>query len=482
MSKKQSFLSGLSFDIISRLIFILAGYSLNIILARYLGPVDYADIALILSLLTIYNVFLTNGVRQSIANYATEKGIALQILWKKSFLSQTLISLLLTAIALLCARLMSVFFRDESLFIYFIMVAIVIPFNGYYFLQIGLLNGLKRFKEQSIVASIYSIVRFLLILFIVFVFNLSVEGVIIGTALAYIVAFFSRYFFIKTLNSEGNAVSFRSIFSNSIKYIHLFFLITVFLNIDIFLQKKYLTNDSDIGVYGAVASLGRFSYFLFFSVTSTFFPIVTELWNKRKHVEIRIKVNKIYHILIIVSLLIYTVVELFSKEIMYIMYGQEYLSGAGYIGVYTLAISFLSLNVFFINVLSIISNAKKLFVILWSFLFFSMAISYYMFDIFNVKAVPLSLLICQLIMHVVLLFLINKKFVLVFVKYFVILIGIYFSHIYFFESLNDLIFSLLMRVLFITMLLIILYFINKEFRNTLDLLRNKFQGNKSKKN
>ena len=45
-NSKHIFISGLSFDILSRVVFILAGFTVNIVLARVLGAEKYGDIAI----------------------------------------------------------------------------------------------------------------------------------------------------------------------------------------------------------------------------------------------------------------------------------------------------------------------------------------------------------------------------------------------------------------------------------------------------
>lgn len=392
----KDLIKGISIDLVSKICFIFFGYSLNIILARLFGPSEYSIIAIILSMLTIYNVFLTNGVRQAISFFIANDIYSNKQIWQRSLIIQFVVSFLLSLISLSLASTLTKFYDDNNLYSYLLIIAIVIPFNGIYFLQIGLLNGLKHFKYQALLSIIYSSSRFILILILIYIFKLSIYAVIYGTASAYIIAFLARFTFKRSLSPKGITISYKELIKKSVGFIHLFFLITIFLNIDILLQKKIMTSTIEVGIYGAVSNIGRFSYFLFFSITSTIFPIITKLWKNNKIQEIENNINNIIIYSIPVITIIGVITYSFSDYIMLLFYGKEYISGSKFLSIFTLTICFLSINVFFANILTIINSVKPTLIAFWMTLilviFFSFICNFY----FKSMSVPICLLIGQI--------------------------------------------------------------------------------------
>jgi len=403
MGKNNTLTKGISYDLISRLIFISVGYALNIFLARYLGPSKYGYIAIVLSVLTIINVFLTNGVRQTISEFLSQATFSPIKIWRSALIAQSIICCILVILFAVLAKPFALLLGETSLYKYFLLILFVIPFNGIYFLQIGLLNGLQKFKEQSICTSVYSLTRFITIAFIILLFNVDVTGVILGTIVAYLTGFFARFFFVKRLEHKGSDVSWGNVFKNSLKYLHLFSLITLLLNVDIFIQQKILNDKALTGVYGAISNFSRFSYFLFFSVTSTIFPIITKLWKEQRMQEIKEKTLRLYGVLVILSLAIFSIVESFSELIIKIVYGTDYLGGVQYMGVYTFAVCLLSINVYLSNIVLIKKKTKLVFLSMWSSLLVYITMSFSISKTMDAMAVPFSFLVCQLMLQIVLL-------------------------------------------------------------------------------
>lgn len=404
---KRLFISGLSFDLFSRIVFILSGFSINIVLARILGAEKYGDVTIILSILTLLNVFLTNGVRQGLSRFIADPQLASSDIWRKSVLLQTTICVFLIGIAAIGVKPLSIYLKAPSLAKYFYLLLIVIPLNGLYYLQVGILNGLRRFRQQAIVTIIYSIARILIIFLFLFAFNMELGAVILGTAAAYFFAFLYGHFQWKA-DREGKKISLRELTGFSIQITILFSIIALFLNIDIIVIKNLEPERKLVGIYGAMVNVGRIAYFLLFSFSSTIFPIISNLKAREANEEIPLIIKDVLSAFFFLGTFFFMITTFFSDLLIQILYGTNYALAADYLPIYTLAMVFLSLMVFLSNILFIVQEKRLFIPLIFLFLVFEIMGIYFMFDHLGISSGPRMSLITLFSATVFLVILVGK--------------------------------------------------------------------------
>lgn len=357
MNNKNLFIYGTSLDFISRVVFIVCGFALNILFARYFGVERYGDLALILSILTLLNVFLTNGISNALSRFISINETNQIDVFKKSIILQIVIVISITIFIVLGINPICNYLNINYLKSYLYLILILLPLNAFYYLFIGVLNGLRDFKSQSIINIIYPILRLLLVLFLIFVFKLGITAVIIGTAIAYLP---SIYYALQKchLNNTGVEISYKEIVKFSFKIMLLFLLITIFLNIDLIVIKSLTDNKKDIGLYGAVMSIGKIAYFILYSISTIIFPIISNMKSKGKSHEIPKLLLKVFNFFFGISVLIQLVMIFYSKDILQLLYGRDYAEGYLLLPLYTLGIISLSLTSLISNILFVIYNGK----------------------------------------------------------------------------------------------------------------------------
>ena len=73
MSKTQDGLAiGSAFLILSKVIFLISGYAVNILAARILGPSSYGIVGIIISIMTLMNIFFLTGFPRATSKYLSE--------------------------------------------------------------------------------------------------------------------------------------------------------------------------------------------------------------------------------------------------------------------------------------------------------------------------------------------------------------------------------------------------------------------------
>ena len=391
-NSKQLFLSGFSFDIFSRAVFIISGFTINVVLSRVLVAEKYGDVAILLSVIMLLNVFLTNGIPNSLSRFIADPQINNSDLWKKTVLLQTTVVVLVTGFAVIGTKHICLYLNTPSLTRYFYLLLIILPLNGWFYLHIGALNGLRYFRQQAIVNILYPVSRIVIIFFLLFAFNLDLIAVILGTAIAYIPAFIYGQSQWKTVGN-GKKISIRRLIVFSFQVMFLFGIITLFLNMDLIVIKNLEPNRELVGKYGAMINVGKIAYFLLYSFSSTIFPIISNLKAENSSERISTLLRVVLSAYIFLGVFIFMITLFFSDLIITALYGSAYLFAAANLSVYTLAIIFLSITAFFSNVLFILLERKGFLLFLFLFLLLEIIGIYLSFHHLGILAGPLMFLL-----------------------------------------------------------------------------------------
>lgn len=357
MNNKKLFIYGTSLDFSSRVIFIITGFVLNVVFARYFGVEIYGDLAIILSLLTLLNVFLTNGVPNTLSKYMAAVDVKQTDLFYKTIIIQLMVTVIISFIFLICVDPLCRYSNILYLKRYLFMLLVLLPLNALFYLSIGVLNGLRDFKSQAIVNIIYPVLRLLSILFLIFGFKMGITGVILGTAIAYLPSIyfaFSKFKFTK----RGQIINVKEIISFSFKIMGLFLLVTIFLNVDLIVIRSLAESKKDVGIYGAMMTIGKIAYFILYSFSTIIFPIISKMKSEDNNTEIPNLLNKVFNIFFGVSALIIITILFYSSDILRILYGNEFVKGYKLLPPYTLGIIGLSTTSLIANILFVIQKNK----------------------------------------------------------------------------------------------------------------------------
>lgn len=357
MNNKNLFIYGTSLDFISRVVFIISGFILNVIFARYFGAEKYGDLAIILSMLTLLNVFITNGVPNSLSKYMSNENIRQKDLYKKSLLIQLLVVIVIISLSLISINLLYGLGKIFYLKKYLYMILTLLPLNALFYLSIGVLNGLRDFKNQAIINIIYPVLRLICVLILMFYFKMDIIAVIIGTAIAYIPSIHFAFSKFRLIDS-GEKIEIKEIVKFSLKIMGLFLLVTIFLNIDLIVIRSLVDNKKDVGVYGAMMSIGKIPYFILYSFSTIIFPIISNMKSVSNSIEIQDLLKKVFNLFLGVGALILLIIIFYSKDILGVLYGSEFINGYLLLPAYTFGIIGLSITSLIANILFVIDKKK----------------------------------------------------------------------------------------------------------------------------
>ncbi|MFA5173802.1 MAG: oligosaccharide flippase family protein [Candidatus Pacearchaeota archaeon] len=353
----------------------LVNYLFQFILARMLGPEDYAVLAVVTSMIYLFNV-PTMSIQTVVSKYTTSFVVRKEFGKIKSLMGYLTKRILLIAlIAFILFSLLSLILTDLlKISIGILIFTGLVLFGAFiYPIGIGILQGLKKFKSWGINFILISIIKILIAVSLVLV-GFRVYGAIVGFIAANILGF------LLILPEINNILKTHDGFKEKIKILNqqniitflAILMITILYTLDVVLAKIFFKAEL-VGQYAVLSMIGKMILFSTMAISLAMFPISSERFETGTKTKSIIKKS-----IILVSGLCLTAVLLFyffPQIIISILFGMRYTS-VGYLLVYVgIAFSFLSLlNLFILYKISINTFKIKHLFVLGLFLVMQVAI------------------------------------------------------------------------------------------------------------
>ena len=321
-------------------------YFYNLMLGRYLGPTQFADAAILITLLLVLSFVAMTfqlTVTKLTVEFATDQ--------KNAFIAKVYQYAIGTGLVLgmstvvFATHLKSIFQTQSSGM--FVAFGLAIPLYFIMSVNRGILQGENRFFDLSITYQGEMLCRLLLTFTLLLLFDLPSEyAVSIAIGISFIAGLFP------VRNIDTNKLRVTTIPKIEQKRILLFFLLTacyeltqiVCNNSDILLVKHYFPS-YDAGLYASLALIGRVVYFVTWMFVMLLLPKVLK---DRKEGNDPVPVLKKYlGYITLLSIFIVGFTFIFPQIAVNLLFGDQYMSIAPLLGRYALATSFFALaNIF----------------------------------------------------------------------------------------------------------------------------------------
>src|SRR5262245_31574235 len=138
-------------------LFVVAGYIINVVLGRALGPLEYGLFGVVIGLMTVANALQTSGVPQALAKFAAEQRHSPADLLLTGGILQMVSSLVLAVALLVLAEPLALLLGDLSLTEPLRVAALAIPTYALFTLLNGIEGGRGNYVRQASMLSIYSV-------------------------------------------------------------------------------------------------------------------------------------------------------------------------------------------------------------------------------------------------------------------------------------------------------------------------------------
>lgn len=308
------------------------------LLAR-LGSSNYGLISLSLAILSFVSTFAGLGLKTGITRYISYyKGKEDNKRIKGSILSSIQISLPLSLILMILLFVFSekisvLIFHNIELTFLLRILSLTLPLITMSDILLGIIIGFQRIEYRVLIKDILE--NFIRLIFTFIVIYLGYK--LIGVAVVYILSFVittilsfcflqKKIFpFVKTNVIPKLLTKELLIFSYPLIFVGIF---TLFIKWTDVLIIGFFRSTSEVGIYNVALPTANLLVIIPTAFMSLFMPVITELYSKKKFSKIillsRINSKWIFFLNFPIFLLIF----LFSKDILRLMFGAEYMAGS----------------------------------------------------------------------------------------------------------------------------------------------------------
>ncbi|MGY5352853.1 sugar isomerase [Wenyingzhuangia sp. IMCC45533] len=321
-------------------------YLYNLLLGRLLGPEQFSDAAILITLLLVLS-FVAMTFQLVVARFSVTIKQSLFSHFLVYVLKKSLIVGFVLGIAVVAfSKQLQVFFNTSSSTM-FVIFGCGIPLYFLMSVNRGFFQGAKEFIKLSISYQLEMLTRLSLTLALIYILKTSTSNIIaIGIMGSLLIGVFPMKFNLSVLKQKAQLPS------TEVVLIKKFFIITAFYeltqiiinNSDILLVKHYF-DTYNAGLYASLALIGRVVYFIAWMFVMLLLPTVVQLKKEGKSTT-KVLLKYVFYISII-GLVIVTVCKLYPVFIIQVLFGDSYVSMAPLLWRYALATSvFAVANIF----------------------------------------------------------------------------------------------------------------------------------------
>lgn len=331
------------------LFFILSGYLINIILGRYLGPAAYGIYGVIISLMTAINLTQTAGLPQAVAKFVAEDELKGDTVLKSGLIIQVISTLCTSILFFFLAFPIAKLLKDVTLVPYLQTVAAVFPLYGIYSLYLNYYNGLHHFKTQAFMGILYSFIKLIAVILLVYFFH--VYGAIFGFIIA---PFLALIFWLHIPKKATNQFPYKKLILFSLPLIGMAIFSNLLQSIDLFFVKALLHVNKLTGFYTANQNIAEIPYYGVIAVASVLFPSISRHVSQNLAEKTKNLISKSLRFTTLIILPSILIISATSLDVLRLLFSSSYSQGADSLSILAIGNGFFTL---FIILTTIISGA-----------------------------------------------------------------------------------------------------------------------------
>ena len=301
-------------------------YLYHIFIARYLGPASYGELGSLLAIFMILSVpvgTIQTVITKFIAkfNSKNEKGKVGSLIFssiKKLIYYGFFAFILVSMLSPFIAKFLHI---DSSIPV--IIVGLTILFSVLLPINRGALQGLQKFNALALNNILESIFRLLMGVVLV-IFGFGVSGSLLAFGFGYFISFLIAFVSLKKyFYKRDNEIDTKEIYKFTLPV----FLVVLIINLIVNLPSIFIRHYSSpefTGLWNVALNLARIILFISSSISLIMFSKISFIENDLERKKI---FRKSLRYIIFSSLPISLIFFFFSKTILLILFGQEYLNG-----------------------------------------------------------------------------------------------------------------------------------------------------------
>ena len=318
--------TGTAYLFMAQFVFLISAYTIHVVLGRYLGPVEYGLFGVVIYASAIVHTFVSSGLPMAVSRYISAAPEKAEAVFRKGLQLQLFLAVPISLAFFIAAPWIAHLLGDDSLAPLFKIIAPITTFYGVFILLIQYHNGKRHYGIQSLWLAFSYLLRVGCTISLA-VLGYRVFGAVTGLVVA--IGISSLLIFI-TRKKEEKGVPFPA--STMIHFsAPLFFAsfgYSFFFDLDLMFVKKLVPGAASAGYYTSAKAIANVIPFAFAALSAALYPAVSKAYSSADMTSLKDYIWKANRLLLQVILPLFIIVSLNSKEILRLIYGEEYLAGA----------------------------------------------------------------------------------------------------------------------------------------------------------
>lgn len=313
--------------------FVVAGYAVYWALTRQLGPQDFGLYAVATSIVSVVNNVVIAVTLQAVSRFtARDPDSAGSVLGKGRMLLAAL-GLAIFLVLEAGAPLAGVWLKDPGLVAPLRVVALVVPAYALYAVNVGFLNGLRRFSHQAGLDGSYSTLRAALQIGGV-ALGFGVIGAVAGFALAASLILAVSFLVVRRAPRPRGPFHMRELVEFGGWFMALTLVANLVLTADLWIvkwQSPLPTANQQAGLYRAALTVSQLLYQLLIPMALVLFPNLSQLGRAPDPERARVLVRGALRYLAVTLLPAAALIAVMGREIIGLLYDRAYVAGGAWL-------------------------------------------------------------------------------------------------------------------------------------------------------
>jgi len=272
---------GTFYVIMAELALILSNYAIHIAIARFLGPEYYGSFGVLMSIYLISRAFLGTGIPRAVSKHVSESKLGISAIYKSAMKLQLVAALFFAFIFVLFSNKIALLLNDPSLSNYIVLLGvIVVPLSIISLYILGFLNGLRMFKKQAIINSIFLVLRTLLTFLFLFM-GFKLWGVLFAYLLSILGGIYICTFVLRKIKTKKNHFNLKKVIKFALPLTIASLSITMIRNLNVLFIKSLIVDNIVVGFYTVAVTLSNLPYMVFIGLSLTLMPSISRSTAKK---------------------------------------------------------------------------------------------------------------------------------------------------------------------------------------------------------
>lgn len=392
MAISESRMPGSGLMIAGQIVYMVSGYAMHIAITRLLGPEDYGTWGILISLLIWFELSVMIGFPKWTTKQIAEEpdDLRRQQIKTISLLGQGIAAMILGCIFYLLAASFSSALNDPALELLLKISAFDIPLYGLYFVNFGIINGLKGYRPMALLMAIYGISKAVYVAVIIFA-GYGLTGAAVGNVLSSVTVLAISCVWVGKISLKlDGTYRLRDFFSFGIPSTIFILGFALLHQVDFLVLKSVSSDKHVVGFYLLAMMLAKVPYFIVEATSKSLFSEMSYQAGLRNRQESsRIMSDYIYATLLIFSLII-TVTLVNSQELILLIFPATYLESAPFLKLLILSNSLVGMTYLLSQTLFVFNREKLSFILIFGLLALAFPLNVFLIERFGPMGAAIS--------------------------------------------------------------------------------------------